>query len=331
MSYLSRCVSRLLPLAFITLFAADAAGAEPPRVVVSVPPVHSLVSAVAGDRADLHLLVRGQASPHDHQLRPSDAQALEKAQLVVWVGPMLEQFLERPLDTLAGKARVLTLSSDDSLHLYTYGEEAEHEKHEGEEHKGEKHDDDEKHEGEKHGHDDHHDHHEGGIDPHLWLSPENAAAIVRRSAELLSELDPAGAADYARNRDETLARIEALDAELKRRLSPVRKTPFVVFHDAFGYLERHYGLAIAGTITVDPSRQPGARRLREIRQKAQALEARCIFGEPQFRAAVVEAVAEAADLRMGRLDPLGLDAGPEGWFALMRGNAEALATCLSGS
>ena len=120
------------------------------------------------------------------------------------------------------------------------------------------------------------------------------------------------------------------DAELTAQLAPVRGVPYVVFHDAYQYFERRYGLAAAGSVAVSPERSPGARRVREVRGKILSLGARCVFGEPQFPPALLATLTEGTGARTGELDPLGagLNAGPEAWFELMRTLAGSLADCL---
>ena len=87
----------------------SAAAAEPPRVVATIPPIHSLAAAVMAGAGEPTLLVRGNASPHGYQLRPSEAAAIQDADVVVWVGPDLETFMERPLGNLGTGTRVVTL------------------------------------------------------------------------------------------------------------------------------------------------------------------------------------------------------------------------------
>jgi zinc transport system substrate-binding protein len=135
---------------------------------------------------------------------------------------------------------------------------------------------------------------------------------------------------YAANAVRLAARIDALDAELKGALAPVRDVPYVVFHDAYQYLERRYALRVVGSIAVSPERRPGARRVREIREKIRRLGARCVFGEPQFPSALLGTLIEGTDARVGTLDPLGADlpAGPDAYFTLMRNLGASLASCL---
>ncbi|MCG5501018.1 zinc ABC transporter substrate-binding protein, partial [Ectothiorhodospira lacustris] len=164
-----------------------------------------------------------------------------------------------------------------------------------------------------------------------WLSPENATRIVRHVAGVLADEDPDHAVRYEENRDRILARLGALDAELQARLTPVRGHPFIVFHDAYQYFERHYGLTPAGSVTVDPSRPAGARRVQEIRQRIQETDAICVFSEPQFRPAIVETLIDGTGARTGVLDPLGaeLPAGVESYYRLLENLGQSLVSCLT--
>ena len=297
------------------------AAAETPRVVVSILPVHSLVAAVMEGLGAPHLLIRGGASPHDASLRPSDARALSAADLVIWVGPGLETFLEKSLAALAGAARVIALTEASGLRrlglrpggaFEPYGAEPSVAEPGGAEPgvaAGAGHE---------------------AVNPHLWLDPENAARIVRIAAQALSELDPANAAAYGANAARLEARLDDLDAALRDRLAPVAHVPYVVFHDATAYLEARYGLRAMGAVTVNPAIPPGARRLAALRRRMVETGAACLFAEPRFRPALVAAVIEGTGARAGMLDPLGADIapGPEAYFALMRALADDLLACL---
>ena len=168
------------------------------------------------------------------------------------------------------------------------------------------------------------------LDLHLWLDPYNAIAIVRATATALAKADPQNAASYRRNGAELIEDLEALDREIAETLAPIRGRPYLVFHDAYQYFERHYRLSAAGAVAANPERSPGARRLSEIRSKITALGAVCVFTEPQFRPAVVETLIAGSNARTAVLDPLGADlpAGSEAYFAIMRGLAASLRDCL---
>jgi zinc transport system substrate-binding protein len=289
-----------------------------PRVVVSIAPLHSLVSGVMAGVAEPRLLIGGGASPHAYALKPSDARALNEAALIIWVGEGLETMLERPLHSLAGKARVLELSALDDLQQLPTREGGPWEGHEeGATHEGAS--------------DEHAGHGEGEMDTHLWLSPDNARRIVVAAAGALIELDPAHEAQYQANAGEMVRRIGALEQELAQQLAPLHERRYIVFHDAYHYFEEAFDLNPAGAIAVSPDRPPGARRISEIRQKITDSGARCVFSEPQFRSAIVEVVLEGTSARHGVLDPLGsgLEPGKEQWFSLMRGLADSLSGCLA--
>ncbi|MFP5515512.1 MAG: zinc ABC transporter substrate-binding protein ZnuA [Alphaproteobacteria bacterium] len=315
----------------LSAIAATAAQAEVPKVVVSIKPIHSLVASVMRGVGEPTLLVRGGASPHSYTMKPSDAKALSAADLVVWVGPELESFLEKPLKANAPKATRLTLMELKGLTLLETREGGAWEAHDhGHEagHKGQDHKD--------HGHKghDHKDHDHDGeheeLNSHIWLDPANARAIVKAAAEVLAAKDPADAEAYRTNADRTLQQLDALDAELKATLAPVKDKPFVVFHDAYQYFEARYDLSAVGSITVSPDRRPSAKRLSAIRAKIGGLGAACVFAEPQFEPALVQTVVEGTKAKTGVLDPegAGLPEGEALYPTLLRNLAASLRGCL---
>lgn len=306
-------------LAAALLAAALPAAAQAPTVVASIKPVHSLVAAVMRGVGEPQLVVKGAASPHTYAMKPSDARALQSATLVFWVGPELEGFLAKPLKANAAKVPAVALMKLPGLTLV--------ETREGGAWEEDDHDHGHSH---AHAHDDHDDHEEH--DAHIWLDPHNAKRMVAAVAEALGKADPANAAAYTANAAAYTARIDELDAELERTLAPVRERPFVVFHDAYHYLENRYGLNAVGAITVNPDRRPSAKRLKEIRAKIAGLDAACVFAEPQFEPALVDTIVQGTSARKGVLDPEGADIadGPDLYPTLMRRNAAALAGCLKG-
>ena len=354
----------LLGLGAAILGAAPnvAASADAPAVVVSIKPIHSLVEGIMQGVGRASLLVPGGASPHSWSMRPSDARALENADVVVWVGDGLESFLIQPLEALTADAHVIEISRTEGIALLRFREggpwdehddhgehgerhEDDHDKHEHGEHAGKHEDEHDDHEGK---HDDHraeahgkedddrhmhredgHDHHAGEYDLHVWMDPANAEVIAGAVADALSRLDPEHESVYRENEAALTARLRALDEELKEAFAPVADRGFIVFHDAWQYLETHYGLRAVGSVTVSPERAPGAARIAEIREKITDAEAACIFAEPQFEPRLVRALAEGTGVATGVLDPLGagLEAGPDLYFELMRGNARAFRAC----
>jgi zinc transport system substrate-binding protein len=278
-------------------------------VVASIKPIHSLVAAVMAGVGEPALIVSGGASVHTYTLRPTDAEHLDKAQLIFWVGPVMESFLAKPLKALAGGAEIVELDRAPGVASLKARVGGLWEKDADEPTTAVPAEE---------------------IDGHLWLDPANAKAIARVAAARLGALDPAHAGRYATNAAALERRLDALDADLKAQLAPVRGVPFVVFHDAYQYFDRRYGLDAIGSITVSPEKQPGARRNEEIRRKVSTLHARCVFSEPQFPPTLVRTVIDDTGARTGVLDPEGaaLPAGPGLYAALMQALADSLVHCL---
>lgn len=314
-----------------TAFAVPAGAAEPPRVVASILPVHALAAMVLGDVASPALLVPPRASPHAFSLKPSDAEALADADLVVWVGPGFEVFLEDVLDGVAPEARHLAMIEQPGVVTLPVREGGVWDEHDhGHDEAAHDHEDEgegEDHEGE-HAAEDDHDH--GAVDGHVWLDPRNATAMVRAIAGTLAAIDPGRAPVYAANAEAAIAVLGRLDAEIAETLASAGDRPFFVFHDAYQYLEARYGLNAAGSITLHPEQPPSAQRLIEIRKRVGALRTPCVFAESQFPDRLVAVVVEGMDARTAVLDPLGAGpSGPESYGTLLRGLAAAMTGCLA--
>jgi zinc transport system substrate-binding protein len=297
-------------LALLVLFAVSPASAAP-DVIVSIKPVHSLIAGVMDGVGAPALIVAGSTSPHIYTLRPSDAQRLSSARLVFWIGPIFESFLVKPLAALADRAEIVELDRAPEIVLLPAREGGLWEPHDEPAH-----------------------HRDGAgdseMDGHLWLDPANAKAIAAIAASRLAAIDPANGARYRENAATLAAQLDRLDAQLEQRLRPLRERPFIVFHDAYQYLARRYGLAAVGSITVSPEHPPSARRIETIRAKVAGLDARCVFREPQFAPRLVETVIAGTTAQTGVLDPegTGLPPGNALYFTLMTGLADSLVNCL---
>src|SRR5690606_6499899 len=277
-----------------------------PSVVASIAPVHSLVAAVMQGVGEPRLLVPGGSSPHAYALRPSDARAIESASLLVWVGPGLESFLERPIASLVRGGDVLRLVDTPGLRLLPLrgatGFDDDRSSPERHDH-GHRHDDDP---GSEHG--------SSGtaapVDMHLWLDPENAWLMAGRIGEALAAIDPPNAEAYRRNAAALRERLVALDAHIAAQLASFTGRDFIVFHDGYRYFEKRYGLAPAGVLTVNPEVAPGAERVRRLRGRIADGGIACVFTEPQLSAAIALALVAGTGARAGRLDPLGAGIAP---------------------
>ena len=321
-------------IGFLTLMAAAPALAAP-DVVVSLKPLHSLVAGVMEGVGEPVLLVQGAASAHTYALRPSDAAALEGADIVFWIGPQMETFLETPLETLAGGAAAYAMMEVDGMDLLPVREgglfephDHDHEGHEHEDHEDDH--DDHDHEDEAHEHEEHEHEDQGAVDAHIWLDPRNARLMVAAITDILMTADPENAETYNANGMALSQDLSALDAEIAATLEGVDGAWFA-FHDAYHSFEARYGIEATGTFTINPEVAPGAARLIEIREAIAAEGAACIFAEPQFSQNVIDVVASETGARVGVLDPHGADLEPgrDLYFALLRNLAANLADCLT--
>ena len=333
-------MSRSLILGPVSAIAlATSAVADVPAVVADIPPVHSLVSIVMQGVGTPDLLVQPGASPHGYSMRPSEAKALDRAELVFWIGEGLEPWLEAPLEALASDAHVIELSTvkgTTELEIregVTFDPHAHEEDDRGDHEDHDDHDDHADHDE----HDDHADHdddgdahdHEGH-DPHVWLDPQNALIWLEVIAEELVEHDAANAASYRANAATGVAQIEAMMAEVSAQLDAVRGKQFVVFHDAYQYFEHRFDIPAAGSIRIGDSSDPSPARIQEIHDKVQELDVTCAFSEPQFNANMIKTVFRGVDVSIGVLDPQGstLTPGPDMYGQLIRDMGNALADCL---
>ncbi|MBK8181986.1 MAG: zinc ABC transporter substrate-binding protein [Candidatus Competibacteraceae bacterium] len=297
-----------------------AAFAEQPQVVASIKPLHSLVAGVMHGVGEPFLLIQGGASPHEYSLRPSEVRTINGSAIVFWIGPALESVLVKPLENAKAKTRSITLLAAPGVETLPLREGGVWESH--------------AHDDKPTGHPADHSHaHEPSRDAHIWLDPINAIAMARRIVTVLGEVDSAHQADYERNGAALIARLQHLNQQLATELTPIKDRPYIVFHDAYQYFERRYGLNAVGSVVLNPDQRPGAKRVSEIQARIRNLNVRCVFSEPQFQPALVETVIAGGSARRGVLDPLGSDlsAGVEAYFNLLQGLAHSLKTCLSGA
>lgn len=326
-------MSRFSVLAAPVFFAAGMAQAEAPKVVADIAPVHSLVAQVMAGVGAPDLIVSPGASPHEYAMRPSQARALQEANIVFWTSPGLTPWLEKSLDALTQGAETVELIAAPGTMTLPFREGALFEAHDHDEH-GEHGDDDHE------GHDDHgddhdeHDDHEGhaheGEDPHAWLAPENAKLWLGVIAAELSKQDPENADLYAANAEAGRVAIDAAVVEVAAKLAPLRDRSFIVFHDAYQYFETSFDIPAAGAISVGDAQKPSPARLREIEERIAEHNVSCVLAEPQFNAALVTAITEGTEVRAGVMDPLGADLtpGPALYPDLIRHLGGALAACL---
>ena len=326
----NRIHSFLILVLFSIISLVSSANADV-KVVTSIKPIHSLASYVMDGVGKPDVIVDGYNSPHGFSLKPSHAKMLENADLVIWVGEDLEAFLEKPLNTIAKKAKNIEVMDLKGIKKLEFREKNIFEGHDDHGH------DEHKDEHKEHGHDEHkdehkeHDGHEGHAhgehDPHVWLDPMNAKVIVKEITKQLVQLDSKNSAAYKANSKKALADIDMLTKAIKKDLN--KDLRFVVFHDAYQYFENRFNIKVLGALTVNTDVMPGAEQLSEIREVIEHEKVNCIFSEPQFNPSIIKSIAKDTKVKTGILDPLGakLDKGKNLYFDLLNDMASSFKGC----
>jgi zinc transport system substrate-binding protein len=305
----------LLSSVFSVFFLISSVNAEV-KVVTSIKPIHSLVSYIMDGVGKPDVIVDGYNSPHGFSLKPSHAKMLDNANLIIWVGEDLESFLEKPLKTIAKKAKIIELMDLKEIKKLEFREKNIFEGHE--DHK--EHDDHKEKEG-------HEDHAHGQHDPHVWLDPNNAKVFIKEITKQLIKLDSANSSIYKSNSKKALAEIDKLIKDIKSNLK--KDLRFVVFHDAYQYFENRFGIQVLGALTVNTDVMPGAEQLSRIREVIEHEKVNCLFSEPQFNPAIIKSIAKDTNVKTGILDPLGseLDKGKNLYFNLLKNMSSSFKGC----
>ncbi len=310
------------------------------KVVASIKPIHSLASYLMDGVGKPDLIVDGYNSPHGFALKPSHAKMLQNADLVFWVGEDLESFLQKPLKSIAKKAEKIELMEIKGLNKLEFRErnifeghdDHGHDEHKEDEHKEHGHKEDKHDEHKEHGHkedkhDDHHEHAHGEHDPHIWLDPMNAKVILSEMAEHLIENDQENSSKYKANLKKAHKDLDKLTKKVKSELNKDFKS--IVFHDAYQYFEKRFGVNILGAFTVNTDVLPGAEQLSEIREVIEHEKVSCVFSEPQFNPDIIKAVAKDTNIKTGVIDPLGatLNPGKTLYFDLIKNMSSSFKGC----
>lgn len=281
-------------LSFLLLMGACSVQAKP-LVVSSIKPLTLIAKEIAGTHADVDTLLPITASPHDYPLKVSDYKRLQKAELVLWIGPELESFLQKPLANLPNKP-MITAYNLQGLH-WPAESPAETDKH----------------------------HHER--DPHLWLDPRNAVVVARALSEQLAQIDPAHKDAYAANLQLFATKMGDLDARLRIALKPLAGLGFAVYHEGYGHFISHYGLLQLAYVTYTPEQRPGAKHLHHLK-KVLAKDGHCLFLEPYNDLQSAQDLAQELQLPIGTLDALGSE-GVTSYAQLLEHMSDAILHCLT--
>ena len=309
-------------VSFITQVKADV------KVVTSIKPLHSLASYLMDGIGKPGLIVDGYASPHSFSMKPSHAKMLQNADIVFWVGEGMENFLKKPLSSIAKKAKKIELIEVKGLNILKFRERNIFDEHNHDDH-AKKEDDHDDHDHDDHAKkkDDHDGHAHGDYDSHIWLDPMNAKVILNKMAEHLIENDTENTSKYKNNLKKALKEIDTLTIQVMTELN--KSLPSIVFHDAYQYFEQRFNVNILGAFTVNPDVMSGAEQLAKIREIIEHENVACVFSEPQFNPDIINAVAKDMKIKTGVLDPLGatLDSGKNLYFDLIKNMSLSFKDC----
>ncbi len=267
----------LLPGCKAKGFGKDAEGKV--KVLASIYPMYDFVKRIGGDLVSVSMMVPAGTEPHAWEPSTKDMMLLEEADIFVYNGAGMETWAEDVLKGVQNK-KLTVLEASSGVELISLSES-------------------------EHDHDEHDDgHHHGEYDPHVWLSPKNAAIEMKNIAEALKKVDPEHASDYENNYQAAQRQCDMLDISFRSELSGKEGKHIVVAHEAYGYLCREYGLEQLGIEGVSADQEPDAAKMREIIDLVGQYGVKCIFFEELVNPKVAQTIAEEAGCSTQALSPL---------------------------
>ncbi len=306
-----------------------------PKVVSSIYPLQQIANAITGEQTQL--VADSYLSPHSYTLKPSEARQVINADLFVWVGdvmmPQLKQFVEKRQEkhkiTITASrvvgVHLIKLNHDEtSTHQQAHSEFQPADKAE-ENNKNDSAEDKAKHNAEHE--------HSAAYDPHLWLSTENAKAIASEIAKKLSQMDNANEARYQANLKRFIAKLEEVKKTIKTGFEDNPPKPYFIFHDAYGYFEKEFGLSHADKIRSHAGQAPQTKHLADLKAVLSAHKDACLFREPQFESPLITQLTEDSQITVATLDPLGYvkdsadNKDKAGYARILQNLADALQNC----
>jgi len=294
----------LLGLTF--LLSLNNVGAQSaPNVVVSIKPIHSIVSALMEGVSMPQLLLESSDSAHTFHLKPSQLKLQSNADLVITIGDGFETGLKKTLRNIKDGSHII-VSEIDGLHLYHFRNADTNVM-----------DKDEK--------DEHTD-----LDLHLWLDIDNMQKTAQYISEKLIIIDPNNSNIYEANLIKIHSRLNKLKSELQQQLAPFRSERYAIFSDMLQYFEKSFHFQKPVIITPYHGARLSIHRTLEARKKMKDLKIKCLLYGPENTSKKINVLSEGLPIKALRIDILGakLDTGSDQYFNLMRGLSSQLVECL---
>lgn len=298
----------LLAAGLVAVFAAASAGAQL-KVVTSTTDLADIAAAVGGAKATVSHISEGYQDPHFAEAKPSFVLQLRKADVFAYVGldleigwmPLLIQGARNPKIAAGGAGHVDVSRAIDVLDRATQRVD-----------RGQG------------------DVHAAG-NPHYWLDPKNGIRIARLFQQKFTELDPGNAAEYRRNADAFVARVESAERAWQDDLASIRGKPVVAYHTSWKYLAEYTGMRIVGFLEPKPGVPPSPAHLAGLILEMRRTGARAIIIEPFYSRKDADFVASKTGAKVLVLPPSvdGLpDAKIEDYVQLLRFDINMLANAL---
>lgn len=296
------------------------------NIKVSFYPMYEFTKNVAGDLAEVDVLIPSGVEPHDWEPTAQDMAEISDADVLIYNGAGMEGWADQVRDSASGN-KLITVEASKGLEIMEGSEEEEEVEHAHEE--GE-HSDEAEHAHEE----DEHDHDHGGLDPHVWLAPSLAIKEVRTIEAALSTAAPENADAFKANADAYVAKLEQLEQEFKEGLKDTKRKDFITQHAAFGYLAKQYGLTQVPIAGLSPEQEPSAANMVKIVEFAKEHKVQTIFFETLVSSSVADTIAKEIGAKVAVLNPIeGLTDEDRShnldYIGIMRQNLEALIIALN--
>jgi len=299
-------LSALVAVFGLSMLLADK-GSSRLAVLTSFAPIQSLALNVAGDAADVSVLIPPGTGPHDYSFSPSDMAKISRADVLIVNGVGLENWLDKGVKT-AGKKNLQIIDTSHGVDLITgleirtlAGVQSEP------------------------------DPDAGGANPHIWLSARNAITQVKNIRDGLVASDPENAQTYTKNAEAYIRRLAALDKDIMAATSHLSNKTLITFHDTFPYFARDYGFTVAATFEEFPGKEPSPKAIKQLRETIESAHVVALFSEPQYSARAMQVFAREFKIPVVQLDPMETgDGGKDFYERAMRKNLETLAAAFHG-
>lgn len=279
-------IGLFLACAVLWNLSVTQAGVKPTgkvKAFVGILPIAYFVERVGGPLVEVNVLVKPGQNPHTFEPTPKLAAKLADAQVLFTLGFPFEQRISKKLGSTFKKLEIVDLQQ--GIKLQPMNEAHGHHHGEGDHHK--------------------HSHGAGEPDRHSWLDPQLVKIQAGTIAKTLMRIDPSHRAQYEKNLKDFQNDLDAVDEQLTKALAPVKGKSFFVFHPAYGYFGRAYGLK---QIAVESGgKEPTAKQLVHLIELAKSTGVRVIFVQPQFSERSADALAKAINGAVVPLDPLARD------------------------